>query len=624
MRNRHGWIWMAAVLLCVVMSIPWAGLSHNTAGAVPASRQGCGDPATLIHDIQGSEDVSSLGFSAHTIEGVVVGDFQDVATGLGGFFVQEEDTDMDADPLTSEGIFVFDRGFGVDVTVGDVVRAEGKVAEASSSGAFLTELRNISAVTVCGSASAAPVTVTLPVENVTDWERYEGMLVVILQELTVAENYDLGRYGQMLLAQGGRLTIPTNVVAPGAAANALAEDNLKRQITLDDGSNQENPAIVPYPAPGLSANNTVRAGDTVSNLTGVVSHEFGLYRIHATATPTFIPSNSRPGAPDPVGGTLAVASFNVLNYFNGDGAGGGFPTSRGASTPAEFARQRDKIINAILALDADVIGLIEIENDGDGPDSAIADLVNGLNTIAGEGVYAYIPDPDGYPLPIPDSDEGGDEIKQALVYRPAAVQPVGPPVTTLASPFDIRRPPVAQAFEEIATGEVFTVVVNHLKSKSCTAVRPDSADQGDGQGCWNQERVQAAATLIDWLATDPTGSSDPDVLIIGDLNAYAMEDPLMALQGGGYTNLLKRFVGDADYSYIYFGEVGTLDHALASASLNDQVTGALLWHINADEPRVLDYNEEYKSEEQITAFYSDDAYRSSDHDPVLVGLELGQ
>ena len=113
-----------------------------------------------------------------------------------------------------------------------------------------------------------------------------------------------------------------------------------------------------------------------------------------------------------------------------------------------------------------------------------------------------------------------------------------------------------------------------------------------------------------------------DVLIIGDLNAYARETPITTVERAGYTNLKDRFMGAETYSYVFFGQSGYLSHALASSSLTAQVTDLVVWHINADEPRVLDYNEEDKSPEQLVDLYHADPYRSSDHDPVLIGLEL--
>ena len=312
---------------------------------------------------------------------------------------------------------------------------------------------------------------------------------------------------------------------------------------------------------------------------------------------------------------LRVASFNVLNYFNGDGMGGGFPTARGANTAAEFERQAAKIVSAIRALDADVVGLMELENDGFDEHSAIADLVARLNASAGE-TYGFV-DP-GL------TQVGGDAITVGIIYKVATVTPVGAAATLSSVPFDnYNRQPLLQTFRDNASGEQLTVVVNHFKSKGCGTDAADAnADLGDGQGCWNAKRVEAAAALADWLATDPSASGSARQLIIGDLNAYAKEDPIQTLQQKGFSNLIAQFIGDTAYSYVFNGEAGFLDHALASAALLPEVVDVVEWHINADEPRVLDYNEEFKSPEQIVSWYSADAYRSSDHDPVLVLLAL--
>ncbi len=579
--------------------------------------------ATFIHTIQGPGDFSPENGNTHVIEGVVVGDFQDTATELRGFFLQEEDSDADADPLTSEGIFVFDNGFGVDVNPGDIVRVQGTVQEyetSSGSGVFLTELASITQLEVCATgATVTASTPTMPVSDLGDWERYEGMLVTFPYELTVTENYNLGRYGQVDLSVNGRLFSPTQIASPGQPALSVQDENDRRRIILDDANTQQNRDPIVYPPPELTASNTLRTGDTVNGLTGVLDQRFSAYRIQPTQEVTFTHSNPRPADPPYVGGSLRVASFNVLNYFNGDGMGGGFPTSRGADTPEEFERQRTKIISAITNLDADVIGLMEIENDGYGPESAIQDLVNGLNDATAPGTYAFI-DP-GVP------QIGSDEIAVGLIYKTATVSPVGS-AAILDSSVDPRfvdtknRPALAQSFMENSTGEVFTVAVNHLKSKGSPCDDIGDPDQGDGQGNCNQTRTNAAMALVDWLATDPTGSGDPDSLIIGDLNAYALEDPITAIKDAGYTNLLEAYLGLESYSFVFRGQAGTLDHALSNPDLTEQVTGAAIWHINADEPRVLDYNEEFKSPDQITKLYAPDQYRASDHDPVLVGLNL--
>ena len=189
---------------------------------------------------------------------------------------------------------------------------------------------------------------------------------------------------------------------------------------------------------------------------------------------------------------------------------------------------------------------------------------------------------------------------------------------------------MAQTFAESATGARFTVVVNHLKSKGSGCGAGDD-DTTTGQGNCNGTRTQAAEALADWLATDPTNSGDPDVLIIGDLNSYAKEAPIVALENAGYTNLVGAFGGADAYSYVFDGQLGYLDHALANASLTPQVADVTEWHINADEIPLFDYNDDVRDTGERDAFeeesdtlplYAADAFRTSDHDPVLIGLSL--
>ena len=588
--------------------------SFTTAGS-----EGCGpETPTPVHSIQGSGLLSPLNGSANiVIEGIVVGDYQE-ASQFRGFHVQEEDADADNDATTSEGIFVFDNNFGVAVRVGDKVRVKGTVNEFATGGsASLTQLTNISSVTVCGSGnSVTPASVSLPVASLMDWERFEGMLVRIPQTLTVTDNFTLGRFGEVGLSVNGRLRSPTHAALPGAAASVLQDLNNRSRIILDDGDSRPNIDPTVYPAPGLSAANSLRLGATIGGLTGVLEQRFSNYRIQPVGAIVFTDANPRPAAPASVGGRLKVASFNVLNYFNGNGLGGGFPTSRGADSVQEFTRQRDKIIRAITTLDAAIVGLIEIENDT-GTNSAIRDLVSGLNAAAGAGTYSF----------INTGVVGTDEIRLALIFKPAIVAPVGAfkILNTSVDPqfLDTKnRPALAQTFREISTGAKFTVAINHFKSKGSGCEDVGDPDTGDGQGNCNVTRTRAASALVNWLATDPTGSGDPDFLIVGDLNAHAQEDPITAIRDAGYTDLIRSFIGGEAYSFSFNGESGYLDHALASPSLAPQVTGAAEWHINSDEPVVLDYNVEFKSPNQVNTLYAATPFRSADHDPLIVGLSL--
>ena len=570
----------------------------------------CGDPATPIHEIQGDGAATSKLTETHSIEGVVVGDYQLTPSQFNGFYMQEEDADADGNPATSEGIFVF-RG-GVDVAPGDVVRVRGPVSEFGG----VTQLSPpAGSVLVCpDDATVTPAQVSLPVFSTTEFESVEGMLVNFMQTLTATEVFTLGRFGEVSLSGAGRLYIPTAVTTPGAAAAAVAAQNALSRILLDDANNQQNIDPTRYPFGGLSATNTLRVGDTLPALAGVMDFRFGVYRIQPVGSIDFTESNPRPAAPDPVGGSLKVASFNVLNYFNGDGLGGGFPTSRGAETQFELDRQEAKIVSAITAIDADVVGLMEIENDA-GATSALAQLVGALNDATAPGTYTY----------VDTGVIGGDAIKVALIYKAAEAAPIGD-WEILTSAVDPRfddtrsRPALAQTFLDLDSGQILTAVVNHLKSKGSPC--DGDPDTGDGSGNCNVTRTLAAAALADWLETDPTGSGDSDFMIIGDLNSYTFETPITTLEAEGYTNLVRQYGGLAAYSYVFNGESGYLDHALATSSLAAQVTGVTEWHINPDEPIVLDYNVNFKSANHVTTLYDDGPYRASDHDPVIVGVQL--
>ncbi|NNJ66019.1 MAG: ExeM/NucH family extracellular endonuclease, partial [Xanthomonadales bacterium] len=588
---------------------------QNTCVPVIPPFGACGDDAVFIWHIQGDGPASAWdGTEGVIIEGVVVGDFQG-SDELRGIFVQEEDSDADGNPETSDGIFVFLGGTGPDVAPGDVVRVQGTVDEFFE----LTEITGVINMVDCGyDDTATPAAITLPQASLDDWERNEGMAVTFAQTLVASDHFNQARFGEVELALETPLDAPTNVVAPGAPANALQDLNDRSRIQLEDGSRVQNPLPLP---PYLGDDNTLRIGDSLPGLAGVLSFSFGAYEVHPTFEVVFTRENPRPEEAPNVGGSLlTVAGFNVLNYFTTlDGSGAicgplGDQGCRGADNPFEFERQKAKIVDALVRLDADIAGVIELENAPD--DTPLADLVDGLNAVVGAGAFDY----------IATGAIGPDAIRQGIIYRPETLTPVGG-FGILDDSFDpdyragFNRPALAQTFEENTSGERFTVVVNHLKSKGSDCEDVGDFDAGDGQGNCNGVRTDAAMVLVDWLASDPTGSGDPDFLIIGDLNAYAMEDPVMVIESGGYTDLIKAFVGtgfvDGAYSFNFRGQSGYLDHALTSPSLLGEVSGAASWHINADEPRGLDYNDFNQP-----GLFNPDAFRSSDHDVIVAGILL--
>ncbi|MBL8512887.1 MAG: ExeM/NucH family extracellular endonuclease, partial [Betaproteobacteria bacterium] len=586
------------------------------------------DEVFRIYDVQGNGTASPFAGSALSVEGIVTFVSQGTNS-LGGFFIQEPDINADADPATSEGIFVFTNAAPAMVSVGNRVRVNGTVTEFGTAPNTLTEIVTPTVTTLStGHPLPSLITVSLPVATVGDLERYEGMRVRFNQTLTVSNHFDLMQYGEITVTANGRAVQPTNFIDPnddpasgtsssgasnGAAITAEA-NRIARSSLIIDGAFTTYAATIPFLDP---MTNSIRLGSTVSDVTGVLSQIGGTHRVYPEVAPVFTYA-ARPATPPAVGGNLTVASMNVLNYFNGDGAGGGFPTSRGADSPAEFNRQRAKVLSAILGLNADVVGLLEVENDGNGATSAIQDLVNGLNATAGAGTWAFIPDPAGY-----GSTPGGtDAIRPAIIYKTAKVAPDGASQTSTDSAFSNARSPVAQAFTLLNNGEKFTLVVNHFKSKSSSGATGADADQGDGQGAFNAARKSQAQALIGFI--NALAMTTPRVIAMGDFNAYAQEDPLDILRAAGLQQLVS-----SDTAYMFGGQSGALDHAFGTAALQTTMTGSGHWHINADEPILLDYNVENKNTSGCVTgctspdLYAASPYRSSDHDPVLVGLQLG-
>ena len=570
----------------------------------------CAADKTLISAIQGEGNESPLVDTLVELEGIVTADFQGDDE-LKGFFVTSLAADEDTNPLTSEGVFVYFAD--TDVNVGDHVRVQGTVDEYFDS----TQISDVVQVAVCATGQSVSATkISLPLASQDDLEAFEGMLVTLDQELVVTNNFGLGRYGEVELATE-RLYQGTQVAMPGDAANAVEVENLTKKILVDDGSTVQNSDPTAYPTPGLSAENTLRTGDSVNSVTGALAYSFSTYRIHPTVAPQFIATNPREDAPElNPEADLRVASFNALNYFNGDGQGAGFPTSRGADSLEELVRQEAKLVSAISAMQADVVGLMEIENDGFGEFSAIASLVNALNDADSANEYAFVD--------FNVNQVGTDAITTALIYRANKVEEVGSAAITTAAPFDFsNRTPIAQSFKSLESQEVFTVAVAHLKSKGgCGSASGANEDQNDGQACWNEIRTEGASAFADWLDSKPTGVDDEDIILVGDMNAYAMEDPIRKFDEKGYKNVVAELDGNTlAYSYSFSGRAGSLDHAVATESLLSKVVAAKDWHINADEPIVLDYNVEFKSEGHQSTLYSESAYRASDHDPVIVDIK---
>ncbi|HZD22601.1 MAG TPA: ExeM/NucH family extracellular endonuclease, partial [Acidimicrobiia bacterium] len=578
------------------------------------------------------------------VEGVVVGDFQGNEFGnqLGGFNLQEEAADQDNDPATSEGIFVFDP-FD-EVSVGDIVSVTGTATEFFG----LTEITDVQSVEIIGHDESEVVAseVSLPVTATSDWEPYEGMLVTFPQTLYISEFFNFDRFGEIVLTTARQFQ-GTHVASPGDAANAVTEANNLARITLDDARTSSNPDPAIHPDGEIfDLDHTFRGGDTLTGVTGTIDFAFGRYRVQPVhldnlgidgPSVVYENTNPRPSSPDPIDGEVRVATFNVLNFFThlDDGVhdicG---PTQnlecRGADDATEFQRQLDKLVAGILALDVDIVGLEEVENDihptavdGNRAHDPILTLVEALNAAEGNEVWTWVGETNHY---------NDYPIRNEIIYRIDAVEPVGDPVALADEAFDkkrpgdidpVGRPPLAQTFRQKVTRgsmQPFTVVVNHFKSKGSSCASIGDPNTGDGQANCNLTRVAQAEALLDFVGELSQDSSG--VLVIGDLNSYAMENPITTLEAAGLTDLVELYEGPNAYSYVFDGQLGYLDQALATRSMLNFVTGATTFHINADEPDILDYDMTFKKDAQ-DALYEPLPYRVSDHDPVIVGLTFG-
>lgn len=603
-----------------------------------------GETTTPIHEIQGSGDASPLVGQTVTTTGFVTAAYP--TGGYRGYTVQEAGSGADTDD-SSDAVFVFSSATVGQVAIGDYVQVSGTVSEYQG----LTELTvasgGLTELDASGLTPPVPAQVSWPRTDAAR-EALESMLVAPQGDYTVTDTYSTNYYASIGLASGTTpLRTPTDAAAPGSAeAQDVAADNAARAVTLDDGAsiNFNSSANKSIPLPYLSLETPVRVGAPVTFTRPViVDYRNNLWTLQPTQQLTVDNAadvqpatfaNTRTTKPADVGGTVRIASFNVLNYFTTTGADAetlgstcsyytdrdGNPITvktcdpvgvRGAADAANLARQQAKIVAAINALGADVVSLEEIENStiaGESRDAALATLTAALNADAGSTRWAYVPSP----TTLPATE---DVIRTAFLYNPATVKPVGESVIDTDPAFDQARYPLAQVFvPRKQAHRPFITIANHFKSKGSCPEASDDPNSDAGQGCWNALRVEQAEALASFATGLEASARTDRVFLIGDFNAYTHEDPITALAEAGYTDQGAK---TGKYSYSYDGESGSLDHILASPGAEKLVTGADIWNINAGEAIALEYS---RYNYNATNFYDASPYRSSDHDPVLVGF----
>jgi 5'-nucleotidase len=600
---------------------------------------------TPIAEIQGTGDASPLVGKTVTTRGVVTAAYP--TGGFNGLYLQTAGTGGGADPTpgASDGLFVFSAAAAADLSAGDHVEVTGTVSEHNG----LTEITpTAGSWTVLDEPATVEPTVTAWPATAAEREALEGMLLAPQGDFTVTDNYDTNYYGTVGLAAGDSpLVQPTTVGRPGSVEyDAQVADNAARGVLLDDGAslNYNSNANKSKPLPYLTGGAPVRVGAAVTFTRPVVlDYRFDAWGFQPTSqlTPDVTEAvqpatfeNTREDAPAEVGGDLKVATFNVLNYFSttGDELTGctyhrdrtgdpvtvsGGCAARGAAEEEDLQRQQTKIVAAISALDADVVALLEIENTaalGGSRDQALSDLVDALNVAEGAGTWAFVTSP----AEVPQAE---DVIRNAFIYRTATAEPVGGSTILLGDEaFQNARQPLAQAFQPAGgagdAGDDVLVIANHFKSKGSAGPWPGDADQRDGQGASNESRTRQATSLASFAETQAAAAGTDKVLLVGDFNAYEQEDPIKVLTDAGYTDLGPT---TGEYTYNFDGMVGSLDHVLASPAAAELVTGTDIWNINAYEPVANEYS---RHNYNATILYDETPFRSSDHDPVLVGLDL--
>jgi len=536
----------------------------------------CPAVTTPIAHVQGNATESPMLGQRVTVRGIVT-----LAQNGQGLYIEEPGSDTDE--RTSNAVFIETSGWLAEVGKGSLISVEGVVSEIGNGRYSLTAITGVKGLVHCKADQALPLTdVKLPL-NGPAREALEGMRIAIGEPLTVTDVYQFGR-GDITLSGNGLQFVPTDVLAPGREATDLLARNRAFTLPARFVENSEQPQLLV-------------SGASLENITGVVAHDGSDLRIalqSATSnSPATLPSPDKAAT-----GTLRVVGMNLHNYFNGDGNGQGFPTPRGAETVEEFQHQRSRIGAAIEVLDPHVIAVMELENDGSGRDSAAQDFIHLANSATGKD-WAVA-------RPVADNT-GADAITVAMFYRTDQLTAVGPAQTLSGPGWEKSRQPVAQVFQQLAGGEKILIVVNHLKSKGSCPDAGENADQKDGQGCWNPIRVASAKEMSAWAAQLAASAATENILILGDMNAYRREDPIDAIRSAGFIELMDE-KQERPYSFVFYGQHGTLDYAFSSDALLDEIQQAFIWNVNTAFPADMDLPEPW--------------LRFSDHDPVVVDMML--
>ncbi len=689
-------------LLSLAVGLALASSGAHAAFVCPS------DPAQLtpIPTIQGTGSGSQ--FATDTVtdkNGNITGKIspgtfmvRGVVTTLGqsltkGFYLT--DPAGDGNPATSDGIFVYlnDSKLATNYPAlkpGAEVCLEARVEEYYGG----TQLKpTFEANKARLQVTAQGLTVPTSVLQVNEGEtlaqalnRHEGMRVRLdsSSDLHLTRNYgfDYKVYrNNVELSHKAPLLKPTQLhIAGSPKAVALAAKNGSNRLVVESDYKAQD-GVLPW-FPGWDADQGyLRIGDQLTGLEGVIVYNKDAFRLVVPSDVTLsagallrTPEDDRQPAPARArGSNLRIGSFNVLNYFTSHSSIGGALNvlckdqadadsakgcNRGAKSQADFEKQRTKIVNAITEMDADLLGLMEMENNGFGDNSAINNLVTRLNEQQKDASkrYAYV----RLPASLLTSEKffGGDAIMVAMIYRPALLTPASEAnvirmpeqryTTGGVAKTAGQRDSLVQSFTVAGSKNPLTLVVNHLKSKGsgCYENGDGKTEPADLQGKCTEFRVSAAKVLGEAVSKLPG-----QVLLVGDFNSYAKEDPIRVLTDYNPATSERKivsashtFIGDQSYeqlgrevtrsyglidlnvkfnkekaiSYSYDSELGTLDYALANPALASKVVNVADWHINSFESSLFEYGNQYTG----TLLKSDNPFSASDHDPIIVDLKM--
>ncbi|MFL9627308.1 ExeM/NucH family extracellular endonuclease [Aeromonas jandaei] len=689
-------------LLSLAVGLALAAPGAHAAFVCPA------DPAQLtpIPTIQGTGSGSQ--FATDTVtdkNGNITGKIspgtfmvRGVVTTLGqgltkGFYLT--DPAGDGNPATSDGIFVYlnDSKLATNYPAlkpGAEVCLEARVEEYYGG----TQLKpTFEANKARLQVTAQGLTVPTSVLQVNEGEtlaqalnRHEGMRVRLdsSSDLHLTRNYgfDYKVYrNNVELSHKAPLLKPTQLhIASSPKAVALAAKNGSNRLVVESDYKAQD-GVLPW-LPGWDADQGyLRIGDQLTGLEGVIVYNKDAFRLVVPSDVTLsagallrTPEDDRQPAPARArGSNLRIGSFNVLNYFTSHSSIGGALNvlckdqadadsakgcNRGAKSQVDFEKQRTKIVNAITEMDADLLGLMEMENNGFGDNSAINNLVTRLNEQQKDASkrYTYV----RLPASLLTSEKffGGDAIMVAMIYRPALLTPASE-ASVIRMPEQRyttggvaktagQRDSLVQSFTVAGSKDPLTLVVNHLKSKGsgCYENGDGKTEPADLQGKCTEFRVSAAKVLGEAVSKLPG-----QVLLVGDFNSYAKEDPIRVLTDYNpaaserkIVSASHTFIGDQSYeqlgrevtrsyglidlnvkfnkekaiSYSYDSELGTLDYALANPALASKVANVADWHINSFESNLFEYGNQYTG----TLLKSDNPFSASDHDPIIVDLKM--